>query len=218
MVSRIGQDKATLQAPLFCFVNQIQRQYDFGLESNLLRNPSVLPADGILYPSFRKIQCPIQRSARFLCPQIQRHRHLTVGCLPQSTTVLPRHSHRVFPLLGKRHFINQPISLRNEFPFHLSGQRSANLAGRPGALVHKLLQGLHISIRKTIRHGLNGLAFPIHQETPNVFLGMMPPVLATHRQNDIRQEGLQLQPKSFYLSGFHTQECTSEYNRMSRIT
>ena len=59
---------------------------------------------------------------------------------------------------------------------------------------------------------------PIHQETPNVFLGMMPPVLATHRQNDIIQEGLQLQPKSLYLSGFHTQEDISEYKKISSIT
>ena len=30
------------------------------------------------------------------------------------------------------------------------------------------------------------------------------PLFATHGQNYISQEGLQLQPESFYLSGFHT--------------
>jgi hypothetical protein len=61
--SGIGQYKTTLQAPFSCFVNQIECQSDFGLQSNLFRNPTLLPAEQNIKPPLRKIQCPIQRSA-----------------------------------------------------------------------------------------------------------------------------------------------------------
>jgi hypothetical protein len=110
----------------------------------------------------------------------------------------------MLPLFWKRHFVDEPIRVRNKFLLHLSGQRSTHLPRRPRTLIYKLLQSLNISIRKTICHWLDGLTLPVHQETSNVFLGMLSPFCATHGQSYISQEGLQLQPKSFYLSGFHT--------------
>jgi hypothetical protein len=124
----------------------------------------------------------------------------------------------VLALLGKRHLVNEPVSFGNKFSLHLSGQRCLHLLGRPGALIHKLLQSLSVSIRKTISDWLDGFPLPIHQETSYVFLGMLPPLCATHGQNYVNQEGLQLQPKSFYLSGFHTQEDIPKYYLMSRYT
>jgi hypothetical protein len=112
----------------------------------------------------------------------------------------------MIPLLGKRYLVNKPISVRNKFLLHLSGQRGTHLPRRPGTLIYKLLQSLNISIRKTICQWFDGLTLSVHQETSNVFLGMLPPFCATHGQNYVSQEGLQLQPESFYLSGFHTPE------------
>jgi hypothetical protein len=75
---------------------------------------------------------------------------------------------------------------------------------------------LNVSIRKAIGYGFDGFTFSIHQEAAYVFLGMVSPLLATHGQNYIRQEGLQLQPESFYLSGSHTLENIPKHHRMSR--
>jgi hypothetical protein len=124
----------------------------------------------------------------------------------------------VLALLGKRHLVNEPVSFGNKFSLHLSGQRRSYLPTRPWALIYELLQGLYISIGKTICHWFDGFTLSIHQETSNVFLGMLSPLFATHGQNDISQEGLQLQPESFYLSGFHTREDIPKYYRMSRKT
>jgi hypothetical protein len=75
-------------------------------------------------------------------------------------------------------------------------------------LVHKLLQGLNVPIRQTAGQGFDGFTLPIHQEATNVLLGMLSPLFATHGQNYVSQEGLQLQPESFYLSAFHTPKDT----------
>ena len=203
-IKRIRQNRANLQTPPFHFIDQIQSQLGLRFEGDFLGDPSLLPTNWIIDPFLWKIQRPIQRSTRFFCPQIQRHRYLTVGCLSQSTTVLSRHSHRMVSLLRKRHLINDPVSFGNKFFLHFSGQRRSHLLSRPGTLIHKLLQGLHIPIWKTIGHRLNGFTVSIHQEAANVFLGMLSPLFAPHGQNNISQEGLQLQPKSFDLSGFHT--------------
>jgi hypothetical protein len=119
-------------------------------------------------------------------------------------------------LLGKRHLVNEPVSFGNKFSLYLSGQRRLYLLRRPGALVYKLLQSLNVSTRKTFSYGLDGFTFSIHQEASYVFLGMLFPFCATHGKNYVSQEGLQLQPKSFYLSGFHTPEDIPKNYRMSR--
>jgi hypothetical protein len=72
-----------------------------------------------------------------------------------------------------------------------------------GILIYKLLQGLHISIRKTTGHWFDGFSLPIHQETLNILLSVLPPFFTTHGQDNIGQEGLQLRPGLFYLSWFH---------------
>ena len=210
-ITRITQYQTILQSPPSDFVNQVQSQFRLCLECDLFRNPRFLSPDGIINPGLRKIQRPIQRCTRFLRSQIQRHRYLAVSCLSQGTTVLSRHSHRVLTLLGKRYFVDKPVSFWNKFSLHLSGQRRSYLPRRPWALIYKLLQSLNISISKAICHWLDGLAIPIHQETSNVFLGMLSPLFATHGQNYISQEGLQLQPESFYLSRVHTRECILKY-------
>jgi hypothetical protein len=119
-------------------------------------------------------------------------------------------------LLGERYFINEPIRVRNKLLLYLSPQRGTDFPRRPWTLIDKLLQSLNISTWETIRHGFNGLTLSVHQETSNVFLGMLSPFCATHGQNYVSQEGLQLQPESFYLSGFHTPEDTPKGYRMSR--
>jgi hypothetical protein len=121
-------------------------------------------------------------------------------------------------LLGKGYLVNNPIGFGNKFSLYLSGQRRSDLPGRPRALAHKLLQSLNLSIRKTISHRLDGFALPVHQEASYVFFGMVSPLFATHRQNYISQEGLQLQPESFYLSGFHIREYIPKGYRMSKQT
>ena len=215
-ISRIRQYKTILQSPLSHFINHIQRQLRLCLKDNLLGNACLPPPNRVLNPFLRKIQGPVQGGTGLLRPQIQRHRHLTVGRLPQSATVLTGYAHRVITLLWKGYLINEPVSFRNKFSLHFSGQRRSNLLRRPRTLIRKLLQSLNVSIRKTSCHWLDGFAFSIHQETSNVFLGMLSPLFASHGQNDISQEGLQLQPESFYLSGFHTPEDISKYYRMSR--
>jgi hypothetical protein len=122
----------------------------------------------------------------------------------------------MLPLLGKRHLVNEPICVRNKLLLYLSGQTGTHLPRRPGTLIYKLLQSLNISIRKTICHWLDGLTLSVHQETSNVFLGMVSPLCATHGQNYVSQEGLQLQPESFYLSGLHPPEDIPSGYRMSR--
>jgi hypothetical protein len=119
-------------------------------------------------------------------------------------------------LLGKRYLINEPICVRNKLLFDLSPQRGPYFPRRPRTLIDKLLQSLNISTGETIRHGFNGLTLSVHQETSNVFLGMLSPFRTSHGQNYVSQEGLQLQSESFYLSGFHTQKDTSKGYRMSR--
>jgi hypothetical protein len=47
---------------------------------------------------------------------------------------------------------------------------------------------------------------------------MIPSLLATHRQDDISQEGPQLQPELFDLLGFHAQKHIPKDKPMSRIT
>ena len=205
-VSQIGQDQAVLQSPRSDFIYQIQSQLRLRLKSGFLWNSSFLPSDGVLDPLRWKIQSPIQGCTRLLGSQIQRHRHLTIRRLPQGTTILSCHSYRMLSLLRKRYLVNKPIGFGNKFPFHFPGQRRSDLLRRPGALVHKLLQCLNVSIRKTISHRLDGFTVSVHQKASYVLRGMLSPLFATHRQNYISQEGLQLQPESFYLSGFHTRE------------
>ena len=214
-ISRIRQHKTIMQSPLSDVIDHIQRQLRLCLKDNLLGNTGLLPPNRIPNPSLRKIQGPVQGGTGFLRPQIYRHCHLTVGRLSQSTAVLTGDAHRMITLLWKGYLINEPVSFRNKFSFHFSGQRRSNLLRRPRTLIRKLLQSLNVSIRKTSCHWLDGFAFSIHQETSNVFLGMLSPLFASHGQNDISQEGLQFQPESLYLSGFHTPEDTTKCYRMS---
>src|SRR4030042_490027 len=182
-ISRIGQYQTILHSPSSDFLDQIQSQLSLRLKGDFLWDPSLLPSYRIIDPLFRKIQAPIQGCTRFLCSQIQRYRHLTVRSLSQCTAVLSHHSYLGLALLGKRDLVNEPVSFGNKFSLHLSGQRRLHLRSRPGALIHKLLQRLNVSIRKTIGHWLDGFPLPIHEETSYVFLGMLSPLFATPGQD-----------------------------------
>src|SRR4030043_1757550 len=166
-IKRIGQYQTILQPPPFDFINQIQSQLSLRLKGDLLWDPSPHPSDGIIDPLLRKIQGPIQGGTRFFCSKIQRDCYLAVRRLSQCATVLSRHSYRVFTLLRKRNLVNEPVSFGNKLSLHLPGQRRLHFLSRPGALVHKLLQRLNVSIWKTIGHWLDGFTLPHPQEAPS---------------------------------------------------
>jgi hypothetical protein len=163
-IKRVRQYLTISQFPLSDFIDQIQKQLWFRLKGDFFWDPSFLSSDGIIDPLLWKIQRPIQRRTRFLAPQIQRYRHLTVGCLSQSATVLPRHPHRALPLLGKRHPLNEAVSLWNKFSLPLSSERRPQFLERPRTLIDKLLQNMNVLITKTICHELDRFTFAVREE------------------------------------------------------
>jgi hypothetical protein len=62
--------------------------------------------------------------------------------------------------------------------------------------------------------------FFIYKETLNLFLNVLPTFLAIDGHNEIIQESLQHQPKSFYVSSFHRRElmCNCKQNVIDTST
>src|SRR6266478_2459736 len=100
-IGGIRQHDAARKAGLTRPADVLERNLQLGREADLLGYPCLAPTLAILSPLLRQIQAISHRQACVVIGKRQRHRDLAVVLLADLATVLPRHPHRVAPLLGK---------------------------------------------------------------------------------------------------------------------
>jgi len=93
-------------------INNVQTQLPLSLELYILGNPCLLSPLAILRPTLRQIQAPAQNGVSLLAHMVHAHGNLAVAYFAQSPGILPLHSHRMSPLLGKAGIVDHPHRVR----------------------------------------------------------------------------------------------------------
>jgi hypothetical protein len=194
-VRRIGQNRQGRQSPRQDLIDRFQGQLRLAPIDRPRRQLDFLGALLVLQPLLRQVEPPQQWTTGFGTRPVQAHRHLAVGNLAQRTAVLSRYPDRVPPGLGKRGLVEDPDFRFTEKIHDFMRQALLDFGHGPGALTHKLAQGLDVCPFDAVGHRFYRFTLPIEEQTSHVDARPVLPFVAPHRFQQvlkkINQSGLE---------------------------